>query len=301
MLLKSLLKGKHLGHILFPQVREEISKNQAKRTREFKWDEKIHPSSGLTFEMCPHDHIRKMVEAKEFPLSTIYKMEHGTVIHEWIQNKLKWRKDCLWEKPILARELIPKLESIWPEVPIEDNETGFSGKIDCILKYKDEPVLVDIKTTSVDPKMSQRDLFTYVDEHLLPAIGVSISKKSLSEIVDKYKALKQASTIDGWVTYCEKELPKPTHKGQVCVYAYLVNRLKYYTKPIRKIGIAYLNLTRFGEISGEKEFYYDFDKELEEKTGLLIHHLALERRAFLDRRDTECSYPLCRQHKGGKD
>lgn len=155
--------------------------------------------------MCPKRFIEEDVHKPLFfELPTVYKMEVGKIIHEMLQNEAllfdykemetllediseayltaldtyigymykretKGCKDLLWERPRdLGEMLEKKLEKAWPEVPGFCPESGFSFRSDLTLNIDNEPVIVDIKTTSVLPHLWEKHKETLpLPEHIL--------------------------------------------------------------------------------------------------------------------------------------
>lgn len=87
------------------------------------------------------------------------------------------------------------------------------------------------------------------------------------------------------------------HKTQVCIYAWKMNKDKYYDKEIKELGLIYYNISQpIGSQDAEYEYYFEFNNELKEKTTLLLEHLHKERLNYINSIESSCTYPSCREH-----
>lgn len=293
MILKDLLKSKSTGSYLWPAVRQDIAKEQEEEKLGFKWKGFVSPSAQLSFDMCPQKFIQDQQQKKVFDLKIRYRMLLGHAVHDLIQQRVATRiAHLLWERPnITDPEILVKLERKWPEVPVFDPELGVSGRIDLVLKVMDSPVIVDIKSTSIVSAIN----LTY-DE---------VRKRVIETFKEPTKEKVRAFVdwlldVDNWIESWEKEsakYPSPEYKMQVEIYAYLCNRLKLYSKPVRKVGLAYVNFCiPYGEPKGEKEIYWDFPPEQEAKIEDLLLAVNVHRLAALRGEHLECTYSKCKVH-----
>lgn len=170
---KSLLRQiKDRENKFFSSIRYLREHNLKISRSNYSWSSykyKIYPSSLSSFGMCPKKFIEEDVHvAPNFSIDQSYKMEVGTALHRMYQlDALK--TTMLWEAPsftIFEEEhrniLQEKLDANWPEVPIYDAESGISGRADLVLNIDGEPVVFDIKTTSMDKERWK----TYKEEKL---------------------------------------------------------------------------------------------------------------------------------------
>lgn len=277
--LLALLGTRQSENFFFDAVR--FKRNQILTEKKVTWnwaekDHKLYPSAIKSWTMCPHRYVHVDVhKPPSFTTEALYKMEVGTYLHRMYQECAVDIKALLWEAPDFSRvmfaagggnaeEFRQKYLDIFPEVPIYDLETGVSGRADAVLNIYGKPVVFDIKTTSVeDVKFDEK-------------LGAWESGR--------------------WAKYI-KALPSTEHQIQVSVYCYFMNKFKYYTQPIRKAGLGYVNLLmKAGEPNAEHEVYFDFTEEMEERIGLLLKHLGHERKAYLEGRESQCEYIPCRAH-----
>lgn len=290
--LLALLGSTETEKLFFPAIRFKRNQELTQKKLNWSWKEvnyKIYPSAIRSWTMCPRRYVHEDVhKPPSFPIESYYKMEVGTYLHKMYQDCAEGIEELLWKPPSFTGVPLPakltdqmrefgkddetafrkwllyKYNEIRPEVPVFDTFSGVSGRADAVLNMRGEPVVFDIKTTSVedakfDPKTGEWEL-------------------------------------DCWNKY-KKKLPSEEHKIQVSIYCYLMNKFNYYDKPVRKAGLGYVNLLmKAGESAAEFETYFDFDEAQEKKIGLLLEHLGRERRAYIENKETVCEYPLCRAH-----
>ena len=275
-------------NVFFPAIRYKRNQEILEKKLSWNWEatgHKIYPSGIKSWTMCPLQFIQEDVHiAPDFPLDSYYKMEVGTALHKMFQEKADEIERLLWEKPdfsnipcpdVLNSEMLSmknfnmdkfmrdKYKQIYPEVPMFDGESGVSGRADLILNLKGEPVVFDLKTTSV---------------------------------LDAQKNKEGEWEVDRWAKAC-KAFPKLEHRIQVCIYAHLINKFKYYSKPVKRCGLGYLNLLMpAGYEPAEFETYFDFTDELESKTANLLQHIGKHRLSYINKIEEKCTYPLCRVH-----
>lgn len=287
MRMLALLGEKQTEKLFFPAIKFRRSQTLAEKKLTWDWPatgHKIYPSALRSFTMCPHRYIHEDVrKPPNFPIESFYKMEVGTALHKMYQECAETVEELLWEDPDFSNvitesrdlpgELTQKHKDIRPEVPVFDMFTGISGRADAVINCFGEPVVFDLKTTSVEDVQKEM---------------------KLDENKRKYWTGKY---LEGcWEQYQEK-LPSEDHKIQVGIYCYFMNKYKYYSKPIRKAGLGYVNLLmKAGDPRSEFETYFDFTEEMEAKIGLLLEHIGIERMAYLEGRESQCSYPQCRSH-----
>ena len=289
--LKKQIKEKE--NVFFGAISFKRAVENRQKKNNYSWETnsyKFYPSSIKSLTMCPKQYVEEEVhKAPNFELPNIYKMEIGKVVHEMYQEwatdldkefvtqviedissdfiealdryiRIMYKREAenckiLWERPRLLDEATEKkLGSSWPEIPLFDEESGFSLRTDLVLKVDNEPVILDLKTTSVD----------------------------------------SGQWLDG---YTDK-LPDQAHLIQVRIYRYLLNKHKYYDKPIKKVGLGYINLLmKHGTENQEYEVYKDFGEELDTEIEDLITHLSIQRNSWMATKTTkECCYKRCRVH-----
>lgn len=105
--------------------------------------------------------------------------------------------------------------------------------------------------------------------------------------------------VDRWKEGYTDKLPPSNHELQCGLYCHLMNKNKYYAKPITKFGFGYVNLLMVpGSPGSEFEVYRDYTQELDDKIGSLISHIARHRTAYMNNKTLlDCEYPNCRLHK----
>lgn len=274
--------------IFFPAVRGERDRELTRKKLTHSWasrDYKLYPSSIKSLTMCPVRYVQEDVhEPPGFDLAAFYKMEVGTALHLMYQNVALKVNNLCWEDPSFLHvvdpsnptkclEMLAKYKEGRPEVPVFDVDSGFSGRADIVMKVAGEPVVLDIKTTSCEDV--QREMIKGPD-------GRKIWTGKWLENCWEAKKLK---------------LPSEDHKIQVYIYCHLMNKFQYYSKPIKKAGLAYVNLLmKAGELPAEYETYLDFTPEIDAKIELLLKHLGLARTAYLEGKEIVCEYPSCRAH-----
>lgn len=257
------IEPREIADEFFPYIRFQRQQVLREKQLNYSWEAnkfKLYPSMIKSLTLCPKRYINEDVhKPPSFTIEVIYKMEVGKFLHLMLQEEAQKINNFLWDDPDfsqlgdLAEGMKQKYEQIRPEVPVYHKESGISGRADAILRIKGEPVVFDIKTTSIDPEK--------------------------------------------WADGYTKKLPSKEHKLQVGIYCHLINKFKYYSKPVRKAGLGYLNLLYpAGSTEAEFESYFDFTEELDQRIGLLLEHLAKERTAYLAKEETECTYPYCRAH-----
>jgi hypothetical protein len=269
----------------FNAVRFVRQKELLRRKQDWSWEKtgfKIYPTSLKSFTMCPHRFVREDVHKPPgYNMDALCRMEVGKSLHTMYQTEILQLPNILWELPDfscytqeVADKQKMKLEEIWPEVPILCTKSGISGRADAVLNIFGEPVVFDIKTTSVADVQKELD--------------------------------KEGNWTGNWLENCWQEyikqnLPSKQHEMQVFIYCHLMNKLGFYKKKIRKAALGYINLLMDStNESAEHEVYFDFTEETEAKVELLVEHLALERYNYLEGIDSSCSYPACRAHSKGK-
>ena len=267
----------------FNAVRYSRDENNRKKKDNYSWaarDYKFYPSSLRSLRMCPYNHVHQEVhKAPDFPLNSVYSMELGTAVHTMLQKQALSVPGLLYQRPnfchmpiVHSMEMEAKMQEAWPEVPVFDPWSWTSGRADLVVNYYGEPVVIDIKTTSHQDVQQEKDRKT----------------GEYSWVFDRWEAKKNS-------------LPSEEHKLQVGIYVTLMNRLKYYDKPITKAGLCYLNLSvKPGDVYAESEHYWEINSDLQAQIEVLLWHLGQERKNYLDKVESSCSYPYCRIH-GGKN
>ena len=238
--------------VFFSNIRFNRQKRRLKERLEYSWkdrDYKIYPSS-LYIGMCPYKFIQEEVHKYlDLGENIAYRAEVGKYLHLMYQNESVGIEDFLYKTPKVPKTLKKKLKDNWPEVPIYDPDLALSGRADLVLNIKNEPVLIDIKTTSQDPYMW-----------------------------DKYS-------------------PPVKYKTQIFIYAYYMNKFKYYDKIIKRVGLAVVNITMPpGSEGSEKEFYYDITDNDMKEIETLLKEVKKEKENFLGNITSFCTYTSCKAH-----
>jgi hypothetical protein len=255
-------------------IRLDIEREIREYQINYSWEAneyKLYPSSIASLTFCPYRYIREDVHKPlTYDTKAKYKMLMGGYIHKMYQERAMTIPGLLWQDPDFSeylkltndQKILETLELIRPEVPVRCPITGLSGRADIVENFNGEPAILDIKTTCVE--------------------DIKFNKEKELE-VDRWAAKK-------------KKYPETKHKIQVGLYAHFMNKYKYYTKPITKIGLAYINYTLTGLVESEHECYFDYTPDMDEKLALLLVHLGKERTAFLNGEKSSCEYPYCRAH-----
>jgi len=287
----------------FPAIRFQRVQALQKKKLTWSWksvDYKVYPSGLKSWTMCPHRYVHEDVhEPPSWGIEAPYKMEVGTYLHKMFQDCANSIEEfpLLYAQPdfskvidppagspelhrltkayeegefykdtaislekrrkiremqkagvhLLGLEMQSKMHDIVPEIPVYDWESGVSGRADAVLDMYGQPVVFDIKTKSVE--------------------DVRKSKKT-----NEWEENLWAEAV--------KKYPSEDHKIQVSVYCYLINKFKFYDKPVRKAGLGYVNLLmKAGDPNAEYEVYFDFDEEMEKRIGLLLEHISLSHAA----------------------
>lgn len=293
--LKKQLKEKN--NILFSAVNLKRAIEAKKRKDSYTWESinyKLYPSSIKSINMCPKKYIEESVhKPPDFPLPAIYKMEMGKIMHELLQDK------ALSFDPVVMEELLTDLAESY----IQSVEAYVS------LMYKRE--LKDLKTRLLYPR--PRDLGEMLETKLLKAwpevpgydeeSGFSFRADAVLDI-DGYPAVNDIKTTsvdpDRWEEQKTK-LPSTDHWLQVRLYRHFFNKHNYYPKPIKLVGLGYVNLLlAAGSQGSEHEVYKDHGEGPDEELELLINHLVEHRNAFLYdnvNKTRECTYARCTEHQ----
>lgn len=271
-----LIGSKETEKHFFNAVRFKRQQDLTQRKLDHNWEakgHKLYPSAIKSLTMCPHRFIQEDVhKPSSFTTQVVYSLELGKSVHEMLQTEgldipgLYWKDVSYAHYPDEFRlKLEEKRQYIYPEVPVMDPLSGISGQADMILDLGGNPVVLDIKTTSIE------DIKT--DE-------------SKQVIIERNR----------WASKCAA-LPSEEHKIQVGIYCHLLNKFKILSKPVRKAGLAYVNmLLKPGDPDAEYEIYFDFTEEFEARIALLVEHLGLERQHYLNGVESECKYQYCRAH-----
>lgn len=273
-LLKRLLQDRDNGSYLFNAIRRHRLKQEQDKVANHVWDGKVHPSS-LSFDLCMEDYFESVSSRTEWFIDNIYKAASGTAKHKEYQDECLLIEGLLWPKPTnVSPEIAAKIEETWPEIPVKYPPAGISGRVDLVLNVRGKPLLVDIKSTSVNP----------------------------DEWAEKMEKAK------GWLQGRFQDIPRireaeyyRKYYTQLCSYIHMANLSNYYDQKIERGGLAYVNmLMPAGSKGSEVEIYWDFTPEIEAMCNLLFEHLAIHRNAKLAGKKEECKYPLCEKHNDKK-
>lgn len=132
---------------------------------------------------------------------------------------------------------------------------------------------------------------------LLEPLGLSGRLDGVLKIQDRPVVLEFKTTSKAEKTWAELSA-KAEHKCQIAIYMYVLNKLKYYDKPIEKGILAYLNMQMpVSDPDAEKEFIISYTDELEKQVELLLEHLQLEKDQYLLKVPSSCTYPACWEHR----
>lgn len=254
--IKSQIKDQIKGNIFFPLVRKSRRQEIEKKKTEYKWGAPDFKlyPSSLTFTMCPIKHLRA--------LEKFSGIEDIDAIY-----RVK-RGSAVHEE--LQRDLVAHdTKALYPlnvQVSLEMAKKLLDG-------------FPEVAFYDPDSGISGRldGLLSLAGE----PIPLEIKTTSVSQ--------------DRWPDYTEKMLPSSQHLCQGSIYCYQMNKLGYVKTPVKRFVLAYLNLLyQPGDLKAEKEYIINYDGELEDKTTLLIRHLAIARKAYMaGDKDFECEYPLC--------
>lgn len=157
--LKAKLNDQIKGSLFFSQVRKVRRQSIEESKLSYKWgapDYKIYPS-GLSFNMCPKEFIKGLEVFNGIEdLDAIYRVRRGSSVHEELQNDIV-RSGKLFTQLNLPQSMVDKMGTMYPEVPFWDEESGISGRLDCLMDWQG-PVPVEIKTTSIPPDRWEQDI-----------------------------------------------------------------------------------------------------------------------------------------------
>lgn len=105
-------------------------------------------------------------------------------------------------------------------------------------------------------------------------------------------------TDAGWEAYL-KTLPEETHVTQAAIGALALKRLGILDP--KYVAVLYFNpCCDPKKGAGFKECYLPFNKEMEDKTELLLEHTYRELTRLLEGQESSCEYPLCKKHNKEK-
>lgn len=228
---KSQLLDKEKKSIVFSELRrlrrleiEEKKNDPSWRERDYK----LYPSGGYQLSCCPWYEIQHMDEPRTFQLENWYKMKAGTAKHKEIQDDLL--KSNLLYFPdgthpglylgngYMRQEIRADIEKQWPEVPYRCPKSGFSMRVDGVLKIDDHPAVIEIKTTSVPPDKWEEYKQKYLpDKKHFSQVLICTNRLNLSKLYSKpikqfglvYLNLMmpigdQSGEIEFWFPYSEE-------------------------------------------------------------------------------------------------
>lgn len=159
------LAAKDTNKNFFNAVRYKRQQDLVERKMFHSWEKnshKLYPSSIKSLTMCPHRFIQEDVhKPPSFTPQVVYSLELGKAVHNMLQTEGDKIEGLYWAEPDysqyaltsynLMMEMMEKRKLIHPEVPVWDPLSGISGRADMVLDLGGEPVVFDIKTTSVEP------------------------------------------------------------------------------------------------------------------------------------------------------
>jgi len=290
--LKRLAKEK--DNLFFSAIRTKRAIDLNERITGHDWIQrgcKIYPSSIKSLTMCPKKHLEEEVhKPPSFPLSSMYLMEIGKTVHTLIQDT------SMAVEPYT--EMVEGVASEYLEQV--DHYVRNTYKADCLnMKNKsflysrprDLGEMLEKKLAKFWPEVPgydeesgfsfRCDLVLNIEDH--PAI---LDIKTTSVEPDRWKLLTG-----------ENRVPTEEYKLQVRLYRHFLNKHKYYDKPIKKVGIAYVNLLmKFGSEGSEFEWWSDMGEDEDMEVAELVKHLTLHRNAVLSKIPIECTYDKCFEH-----
>lgn len=282
------------SNILFSAIRMKRAIDLRKRKQEHSWkamNYKIYPSSINSLHMCPKKFIEVDIHKPPgFELETVYKMEVGKIVHTLLQDK---------SLTVTEEELTNTLEEI---------SASYLEVMEAYIKqmYKQEASTFKAYGLLYN---RPRDLGPMLEEKLAktwPEIpgweeesGISF-RCDLVLNVDGDPGVIDIKTTsvnpDQWTEQLNR-YPLPKHKLQVRFYRHLFNKANYFDKPVRHIGLGYVNLLMdAGSEGSEVEFWEDLGSEPDYQVEDLIKHLTKHRTAFLEGRIEGCTYSFCKEH-----
>ena len=156
-LLRLQLQEENRGPIFFGAIRLGRKNEAYKKKLELKWgapDYKIYPSSLKSWTTCPVEFMKSLENPTTIEdITAIYRVKRGSSVHKEFQTDALI-SDILYDKPIaeLSARIFKKLKDGYPEIPFHDLKTGVSGSIDAVIRLKDLPTPVEIKSTSKAPE-----------------------------------------------------------------------------------------------------------------------------------------------------
>lgn len=256
------------------------------------FDYKIYPSSLKSLTMCPKRFIEEDVHKPPgFELPAVYKMEVGKAIH------------ALFQDAAIDSELVDLAKTIAEEVPEE-----YASAVDLYIRkmYRLDAVktggLLWAAPTITDPAILKKLTESWPEVPVWDAASGISGRADLVLDVDDHPCildLKTTSVIPSkWEEYTQKPSSEEQYKLQISLYAYFMNKYNYYSKPVKKIGLAYVNLLMApGEEDSEFEVYYDYTEKMDADIASLVEHLTIQRNAYIKEKATvECTYPKCKEH-----
>jgi hypothetical protein len=274
IILKNVLSDRNSG-FFFNALKMHQLKVEQEKTKNYKWDGKIHPSS-LSFDMCMEEFLDKLDNHEEWQLHSLNRASGGEGKHWELQQQAMAHPSLLWPKPEnVPEDMKDKVEKAWPEVPflikfLHKLRLMLSGRVDLLITIREEPVVLDIKTTSVDPKQWPQRLEDYT--------------KWLAAGFDGMPKTTQTLYLRKYFT-------------QVCVYIYGLNASGYYTKKIKKGGLAFLNMLMLnGSVGSRQEFYWDYTDAIERRVYKLLRWAAVYISAKERGKMLPCKFPDCYIH-----
>jgi hypothetical protein len=249
------------GRLFWPTIRKVRRAEIEESKRDFHWGEpdyKLYPSSVKSWTACP----KKVILAHTVwggisELDGIYRTRRGSAIHTEIQEDFQCSDRCA---------PLPDTSSMTERIKLK------------LFNNVPEVPFHDFDTGfsgSVDSVLQLRS------GEIIP---VEIKSTGLDE--------------DQWAESIEKEFPRNMKAWtiQLCNYIYHLNKNKYYDRKITRGILAIIN-SRFDPANKEAYLEYVIDySEYETRISELIEHLSLHRKAYINKQDLECSYPLCSEH-----
>ncbi len=269
----------------FSAIRTHRAVGLNKRKLDHSWKGqgyKIYPSSIKSLDMCPKKYVEEIVhKPPAFPLDTIYLMELGKAMHSMFQD------ECVeWDKEIVEGVAAEYLEGVDAYVRAMYKKEASSINKFLYPRPRDLGPMLEEKYAKLFPEVPGYD----------EESGFSF-RCDLVLNIDDHPAILDIKTTSMDPNQWKNPSPSEEHKLQVRFYGYFMNKHKYYDKPIKKIGLAYINLLmRSGSVGSEYEWWDTLEGEDVEVENL-IKHLTIHRNAAINGTIEECNYNKCSIHK----
>jgi hypothetical protein len=227
------------------------------------WNGKVSPSNPKFTYSCCMEKLFEDIEAPlRFPIDVLINVNMGSALHHGLAEQVKNMPKLIWDKPTITdSKKAWYADKIWPEVP-------------AYYQYKfDDGHVIDVTSGKAD---------------------VVIRLKNNPAPIDwKFKWIDP----DNWDDY---PLTDESHETQVSIYGFGMDHHNFYPgHQIKQVGLTYFNmLIKPKEANWTREVWFDFDEARRLKTKLLLDHAAIALRAYHNKEQVKCEYPLCSHGHG---